>query len=309
MKKYRGGVFLDSFESVYLNEYGYYELRKKNTQEERKQNFEIYFQNYSGATYMKEYPEDELSFMMNKIAERAYVIEENLSLLGNLKGGRYSLLEVGCGEGFLMQYFYDKGVQVKGMDIGSYALEHFHPDMMPFYEQGDIETLLPKMIENKEKYDVISLDRVMDMMLDVPNCLRLVKELMTDKSVFVVKVANNYSRLQQMLLKSGEVQKDYWLDDPDHTGYFNREGLINLLEGHGYTCLDFYADTFVDFHLLNPLTNYYEKPEVGKTCHNATVRLENLLHDVSIERTIDIYRMLGDMGFGREIIGVFKKAD
>ncbi|WP_160562101.1 hypothetical protein [Parablautia muri] len=36
-----------------------------------KKNFEDeYFQNYSGATYMKEYSEDELAFTMNKIKER-----------------------------------------------------------------------------------------------------------------------------------------------------------------------------------------------------------------------------------------------
>lgn len=303
-----GGAFEDVFASVFLNKYGYYELRKKNTQEERKKNFEDnYFQDGSVATYMKDYPQEELAFIRNKIAERAYVIEQNLSFLDNFKEGKYALLDIGCGEGFLIQYFYERGVNVKGIDIGSYALEHFHPNMMPYYEQGDLETLLPEMIKRGEKYDVINMDRVLDMVLDVQVCLGLVKELMTDKSLFIVKVANNYSHLQQMLLKSGELQKEYWLDDPGHTGYFNRDGLINLFKAHGFKCMDFYADTFVDFNLLNPLTNYYEKPETGEIVHNTTVKLENMLHEVSIERTVEIYRMLGDMGFGREIIGVFKK--
>ena len=35
--------------------------------------------------------------------------------------------------------------------------------------------------------------------------------------------------------------------------------------------------------------------------------MENMFHDISLERTVEIYRMLGDMGFGREIVGVFKK--
>lgn len=64
----------------------------------------------------------------------------------------------------------------------------------------------------------------------------------------------------------------------------------------------------MDFQLLNPFSNYYEHPETGKAAYKAAVRLENLLHEISKERTVEIYRMLGDMGFGREIVGIFKKS-
>lgn len=46
----------DIYQPVRLNRYGYYELRRQNTREERNENFEEhYFQEYSGATYEKEY--------------------------------------------------------------------------------------------------------------------------------------------------------------------------------------------------------------------------------------------------------------
>lgn len=237
------------------------------------------------------------------------MIEQNLARTGGLKEGRYSLLDIGCGEGFLLQYFYEKGVVVKGIDIGSYALEHFHPEMLSFFEKGDMETLVPAMVLRGERYDVINMDRILDMVLDPEECIRLVKGLMTEESLLVVKVANNYSYLQQMLIESGDLQKDYWLDVPDHTGYFNREGMIRLLKSQGLVCVDFYGDTFVDFQLLNPYTNYYEKPEVGKEAHRMAVRMENMLHNVSMEQTVEVYRILGNMGFGREIVGVFKKTN
>ena len=42
----------DIYKPVFLNKYGYYELRKQNTPEERGKNFEEnYFQNYAGQTY------------------------------------------------------------------------------------------------------------------------------------------------------------------------------------------------------------------------------------------------------------------
>ena len=227
-----GWELRDNFQPVFLNKYGYYELRKKNTREERDRNFEEnYFQEYAGATYQKAYPQEELEFILNKIEERAWVVEENLRKVGN-----QHMTEASA-----------SGEAVRPMDPGSYALQSFHPQMLAYFEQGDMETLLPQMAERGETYDVINMDRVLDMVLNPEECLAAAEKLMTDQSILVVKVANNYSHLQQMLLASGELKEEYWLDDPDHTGYFNREGMIRLLEACGFEQIDFYGDTFVDF--------------------------------------------------------------
>lgn len=46
----------------------------------------------------------------------------------------------------------------------------------------------------------------------------------------------------------------------------------------GYTI----ENIFIEQHLMNPLTNYYEKPETGKDCHKATVRMDKLMHTLSL---------------------------
>lgn len=298
----------DEYQEVFLNRYGYYELRRQNSREERNEYFEdTYFQEYAGTTYEKEeYPPEELQSIRTKIEERVYVIEQNLKKLG--VGDDYNLLDIGCGEGFLLQYFHDKGKKVKGIDIGSYALEHFHPDMLSYFEQGDMETLLPAMAERGVRFDVVNMDRVLNMVDDVDVCLNSIKRVMGPQSILVIKVAINYTLLHRMLLGTGELKQEYWLDAPDQTGYFNREGLIARCAANGLECIDYYGDTFVDFQLVNPFSNYYEKPETGKAAHQTAVRLENLFHEISMERTVEIYRMLGEMGFGREVVGVFKLA-
>ncbi len=298
----------DIYSSVFLNRYGYYELRRQNTPEERGRNFEEnYFQNYAGQTYAKEYPESELQFIRAKLEERDAVISENLRKARRGCTEGYSLLDIGCGEGFLLKYFQEKGVRVKGIDFGGYALRQFHPELLSCFEQGNMESLLPEMAKRGEVYDVVNADRVLDMVPDAGESVGHMKEVMAENGILVVKVANNYSNIQRMLLETGELKKEHWLDDPDHTGYFNREGLVSLMEECGMECLDFYGDTFVDFQLLNSYSNYYERPETGREAHRTAVRIENLLHEISPERTIEIFRLLGEMGFGREIVGIFAK--
>ena len=89
----------DIYQSVFLNEYGYYELRHKNTRQERRESFEEhYFQEEVSATYQKEYAPEELKFILNQIDEKAYVIEQNLVKTDVDVKGEYSLLDIGCGE-------------------------------------------------------------------------------------------------------------------------------------------------------------------------------------------------------------------
>lgn len=75
----------------------------------------------------------------------------------------------------------------------------------------------------------------------------------------------------------------------------------------GFENLDILGNYMTEFFILNSNTNYYENKSVGKSCHFAKVAQENIFHSISPQKTIERYRILGSMGLGREIIGIFKK--
>ena len=75
-----------------------------------------------------------------------------------------------------------------------------------------MEKLLPQMAERKEYYDVVNADRVLDMVPDAGEGVERMKEVMAEHSILVIKVANNYSNIQRMLLAAGEMKEEYWLD-------------------------------------------------------------------------------------------------
>ena len=50
---------------------------------------------------------------------------------------KYSLLDVGCGEGKTMSYFKEQGYEVTGTDYSKYGIEHNHPEVIDDFIQGD----------------------------------------------------------------------------------------------------------------------------------------------------------------------------
>lgn len=290
------------FKNVFLNEFGYYELNNPPSVEERARVFEQeYFQN-SMSSYEQEYSEEELIYFRNKLVQKELMIKKYKDT--SEKG--VDILDIGCGEGFALAYFREKGYNVQGIDFSTYGVKRHNPSVLDCVIQGDCEEIIPMLSRQNKKYDIINMDSVFDMMLNPKKVLELVKSILKPQGILLIKVANNYSLLQKKLLEEGKIQDTYWLDIQGHPSYFNREGLINLLSAYGYVCVDFYGESFIDFNLLNSNTNYYENKKVGKSCYWAKVELENLLHNISPEKALEVFRLLGEMGLGREIIGLFR---
>lgn len=295
----------ENFKDVFLNQYGYYELINPPTVEERKKVFEEeYFQN-SMSSYEQTYTEEELQYFENKLMQKEKMLEKYLSP----EEKKRSILDIGCGEGFALAYFKKRGYEVTGIDFSIYGIQKHNPEVFENVIQGDSEKVILKLIKEKKKFDIINMDSVLDMMVEPRKNLKLCRELLTEDGVLLIKVANNYSLWQQHLLEEGKLSDTYWLDREGHPSYFNRKGLIRLLEDYGYDCLDTFGESFIDLNLANEDTNYYEKAGVGKNCYWAKIDIENFMNELSIEKTLEIFRLLGEMGLGREVICLFKKKE
>lgn len=227
------------FEKVFLNEYGFYELKNKPTLEERKNEFENEYYQQSMASYQNEYSEKELKMFHNSIKRKEMLINNSLEKVGNIKNEKdRRILDVGCGEGFVLNYFYNNGWDVTGIDFSSYGIEHNNPDMNEYLLKGDCDEILPELIRKGEKYDVINMDAFLDMALNPKMVLDNCTELLDENGVLVVKVANNYSRLQLHLLENGKLKKEYWLDEKGHPSYFGKDSLKTFVEANGYEMID-----------------------------------------------------------------------
>ena len=99
-------------DKVKKNKYGFYELKNKPIAEEQALNFEEeYYQNEEGG-HENNYPTEALEYFENKAVQREYIIRK---ILGEDR--KLRILDIGCGEGFLLQHFLNKGAEVCGIDL------------------------------------------------------------------------------------------------------------------------------------------------------------------------------------------------
>ena len=116
-------------------------------------------------------------------------------------------------------------------------------------------------------------------------------------------VARREERLKELAVKliNDPVILPYDLEDED-----NCKNLLEKIKAYNIEIFINNAG-LGDLNLFNDLTNYYEVPGIGKKCYEARVEMENMYNDISPELTLELFRIYAQMGFGREIVGVFVK--
>jgi len=291
-------------DKVQKNHYGFYELIEKPTAEKQKKDFEEnYYQKGLSGSYAPQYTEEECLFLYHKIAQK------EISIWKCMEGEKrkLSILDIGCGEGFLLDYFLKKGCQVYGIDFSRFGMESQNPHLLPYLYQGDCYEILQALIEKEDLFDLVNMDATLDMVQNPARLLELIHKILKPDGLLCCKVANNYSDFQLRLLSGKTLTKEHWLDEDGHPWYFNKDGYLNFMDANGYECRDFYAESLIEFSLLNELTNYYENPKTGKAAYWQKIRLENMWHEISPERTHGIMRQFGQMGLGRELVGIFRR--
>ena len=161
------------------------------------------------------------------------------------------------------------------------------------------------MHQNEEKYDLILLDNVLEHVLNPLETLTKLVSLLSAKGTLIIEVPNDFSVVQRYLLDKKKIPDPFWVVSPDHVSYFNAQGLKSLCEQAGLAQAMLISDYPIDFALFNGDTNYAVDKSVGKSVHKARVEIETLIHTLSPDASIDLYKAFAELGLGRDLIGFF----
>ena len=275
---------------------GYYEVANKPSEVELNNFYsEKLYQSPTdhSYSYKMQYRPEELTYIENK-SKKIYEIVKNVT--------NKTLLDVGCGEGYVSRFFFDLDYKIKALDYSSFAVKNHNSKVCPFFIAGDVFKNLDLIIESKEKYGIIILNNVIEHVLNPKNVLKKIHNILADDGILVITAPNDFSCLQKELLRKKYIYERNWLAPPMHLSYFNLETLSNLVEYCGYNIFDYYAEYPIDFDLLVDYTNYVNNKDVGKYSHLKRLRIDNFLCNQSISKVNTYYKSLADLGAGRDIV-------
>jgi 2-polyprenyl-3-methyl-5-hydroxy-6-metoxy-1,4-benzoquinol methylase len=275
---------------------GFWELAQKPSAAELAAYYEKnYFQNEL-ASYSKSYSTLETQVIDLRISLRAAQVAE---ITGRTTSG--SMLDVGCGEGFVMRHFSSLGWQVAGIDFSRAGVDHHNPEYAHLTKQGDVFQLLAEKIDTAEQHDVVWLGNVLEHVLDPVGLLQSLRQLVRPDGLLVVTVPNDGSAYQESLLESGTISERFWIAVPDHISYFSVDSLRHTAEATGWQCLGLQGDFPIDLFLAHPGANYVADRTCGPAAHHARLKLEELIGQSGHAPANRFYTALADVGLGRNL--------
>lgn len=257
---------------------------------------EKYFQAEAG-NYRKSYPDEELQVIRLRIALHAARAREILGMSGP---GR--LLDVGCGEGFVLEAFASDGWDVIGIDHSRAGVEGINPHMASFVEQGNLFILLEQHIASGEQHDLVWLGNVLEHVLDPVGLLRALRQLVAPGGLLVVVVPNDGTEYHEELFAEGAIPERFWIAIPDHISYFTGESLRRTAAHTGWAVQEIQGEFPIDLFLAHEGSNYVRDRSNGPAAHRARLRLERLIGRAGTEAANRFYSALAEVGLGRDLV-------
>lgn len=288
-----------------LNRFGYYERIEENIAVGEMYENQFYQGKLEIETsYSEAYSDQEKRFFERNAAKKEIIINRFMST-----EKKKSMLDLGCGEGYVLNYFMKRRWNVTGIDLSDYGLNKNNPHLKEFVKKGDCMQIIEEMSNRNIKFDVINTDLFIECFSDpskLPELLDNIKKIVLSEGLLFIRVGNYFSPLHKELMKRGILKQDTWCDRLGNTVYFGKDTLKNFLTEMGYDCLEWYGDSFLDFNLINPIANYYNVEGVGKACYQAMLDIEDIIAEESLEKMVEMEKIMGSMGFGRHITCVCK---
>ena len=276
---------------------GYLTVEPRPTPEELEAFYQdLYFQQTVSTQYQSSYSPDDLELLALQHGIALFAAEQ---VLGNAAAAR-TLLDVACGEGFMLAAAKARGYDVWGMDYSSYGIERHNPQLMPWFRQGNVLSLLDQLIGEERRFRVVNLSGILEHVLDPVALIEKAKGVLDTSGVIRVLAPNDDSKIQRLAKALGKIEQP-WFCPPQHLHYFNAETLPKFLEAQGLLVKKLLGDFPIDYFLLNDWSNYVADPGRGKQAHVVRQHAQRLLHEAGDEACVLLQEAQARCGIGRDI--------
>ena len=263
-----------------------------------------YFQTPENSSYQRTYSSDEIEYTEARAALKHFAAKEHLALS---RPGR--LLDVGCGEGWLLSVFRREGWDVAGIDFSSFGILSHNPSLLECVTIGDVYYVLDVLASDRRyAFDAVNLDHVLEHVLDPLGLLERLHSVLHPDGVLLVDVPNDGNSYHEELFSDAKIERRWWISPPEHLNYFTAESLRKVASATGWEVVDMFADFPIDWFLANSHSNYVDDDSLGPAAHLARLQLSRHIGAHGLNRELDFYRALAAVGLGMSLTGVLKAA-
>lgn len=263
---------------------------------------EKYYQAPQSTSYQLDYPPIEYDYKRLKFNAILHAVKQK-----GILGGKF--LDIGAGEGFFMKAAFEHGYDVNGIDFSNYGIRKFHSELASKLHAGDSFEVMDTFASREEQFDLCCAVNVLEHVIDPNVFLEKIKVLMKPEGILSITVPNDFSAIQKLLLKDDYIDREFWFAPPDHLHYFNTQNLIPFLESRGFVSIDAFSDFPIDMYLLHSGSNYVINSQNGPAAHKARMTLDLLIAQNGLEKYLNYYRAMFQVGLGRDITVLLKIAN
>jgi 2-polyprenyl-3-methyl-5-hydroxy-6-metoxy-1,4-benzoquinol methylase len=264
-----------------------------------------YYQDSDGkkTTYDTTYTPQEIAYKQ---------LEARLTLQGMIENispqiDRPRILDLGCGEGFLVKEFSLQGYDVTGVDFSSFGVSKWNPEVMDRCRFGDIYEDLNQVKSRGETFDVCILRNVLEHVLNPESLMSQIRDVLSPDGIAMVTVPNDYCDLQKLAMDKGYIDREFWFAPPDHLTYFNTKNIKLFMQDCQFVVKDMFSSFPIDFFLFHPGSNYIADRTRGKSAHFARIDIDLLLAREGMDKFLALYRAMANCGVGRDMTVVVAK--
>lgn len=282
---------------------GYHRLKTVPKEDELRKYYAEYYYQEGRGSYDLKYTTAELQYTRF----RQQAIEIVLQMEGVELSPDITMLDVGCGEGWTVAYFTDKGCKITGVDYSAFGFRKFHPELLDRFVEADVDEYVRSQAQSaSQSIDVIFLNNVIEHVRQPKQLMLDLKAIVRLNGKVVVTYPNDFSPFQRFLTREGHITEPVWVAPPDHISYFNAESFQDMSQALGYDTLLTLGDFPIELYLANPHSNYVTDRARGKAAHRARVGIMNHLCSLDSKKAVNLMRAMGDIGFGRNLTTVLR---
>ena len=186
---------------------------------------EIYSAQYFEDWYLK-YADERKAYFRERLEE----IEKIIAAGSMNPAAKRKLLDVGCGIGLFLEIARERGWDVQGCDISSFAARYVRDNLNIEVSCKD----LPEINFAPQSFDLITMWDVLAHLTCPREYLEKISNLLKDKGLLVIKTPDHPSRLFRLLGMAPSNSARGFLYIPSQIYHFSPAVLSNVLEQVGF---------------------------------------------------------------------------